>query len=103
MPSLVITLLFSRRNESSTAFLIHWLTCQSPTPVKTLRRLEISRRGAYWRFDFDANAFLHHMVRNLMGCLLAVGSGRQRPEWMAEVLAAREGGSPQRNKGPARF
>jgi len=63
--------------------------CQSPTPVKTLRSLEISRRGAYWRFDFDANAFLHHMVRNLMGCLLAVGSGRKRPEWMAEVLAAR--------------
>ncbi len=63
--------------------------CQSPTPVKTLRSLEISRRGAYWRFDFDANAFLHHMVRNLMGCLLAVGSGRQAPGWMAEVLAAR--------------
>ena len=38
-----------------------------------------SRRGAYWRFDFDANAFLHHMVRNLMGCLLAVGSGRRAP------------------------
>jgi tRNA pseudouridine38-40 synthase len=63
--------------------------CQSPTPVKTLRSLEISRRGAYWRFDFDANAFLHHMVRNLLGCLLAVGSGRQAPGWMAEVLAAR--------------
>lgn len=63
--------------------------CQSPTPVKTLRSLEIGRRGAYWRFDFDASAFLHHMVRNLMGCLLAVGSGRRRPEWMAEVLAAR--------------
>jgi tRNA pseudouridine38-40 synthase len=63
--------------------------CQSPTPVKTLRRIEITRRGAYWRFDFDANAFLHHMVRNLMGCLIAVGSGRQLPGWTAEVLAAR--------------
>jgi tRNA pseudouridine38-40 synthase len=63
--------------------------CQSPTPVKTLRSIAISRRGAYWRFDFDANAFLHHMVRNLMGCLLAVGSGRRSPGWMAEVLAAR--------------
>ena len=63
--------------------------CQSPTPVKTLRRIDIERRGAYWRFDFDANAFLHHMVRNLMGCLLAVGSGRRPPGWMAEVLAAR--------------
>jgi len=63
--------------------------CQSPTPVKTLREIRIGRRGAYWRFDFDANAFLHHMVRNLMACLLAIGSGRQPPDWMAEVLAAR--------------
>jgi len=63
--------------------------CQSPTPVKTLRSIGICRRGSYWRFDFDANAFLHHMVRNLMGCLLAVGSGRQPPGWMADVLAAR--------------
>ncbi len=63
--------------------------CQSPTPVKTLRRIEISRRGAYWCFDFDANAFLQHMVRNLMGCLVAVGSGRRGPGWVAQVLAAR--------------
>ncbi len=64
--------------------------CQSPTPVKTLRAIDISRRGAYWRFDFDANAFLQHMVRNIMGCLLAVGSGRQPPGWAAELLAARD-------------
>jgi len=63
--------------------------CQSHTPVKTLRSIEIVRQGAYWHFDFDANAFLHHMVRNLMGCLLAVGSGRQPPGWLAQVLAAR--------------
>jgi tRNA pseudouridine38-40 synthase len=64
--------------------------CQSPTPVKTLRRIDISRRGAYWRFDFEANAFLHHMIRNLMGCLLQVGQGLQPPEWMGRVLAARD-------------
>jgi tRNA pseudouridine38-40 synthase len=63
--------------------------CQSPTPVKTLRAIHIARRGAYWRFDFDGNAFLHHMVRNLMGCLVAVGQGLHHPDWMAEVLAAR--------------
>ena len=63
--------------------------CQARTPVKTLRRIEIGRRGAYWRFDFDANAFLHHMVRNLMGCLVAIGAGGQPPAWMAEVLASR--------------
>ena len=54
--------------------------------MKTLRGIAIERRGAYWRFDFEANAFLHHMVRNIMGCLLAVGSGRRAPGWMAEVL-----------------
>ncbi len=64
--------------------------CQSPTPVKTLRSIQISQRGAYWRFDFDANAFLHHMVRNILGCLIVVGSGRQAPAWMQEVLTARD-------------
>ena len=63
--------------------------CQSPTPVKTLRHIDIDQRAAYWRFEFDANAFLHHMVRNIMGCLVAVGQGRHSPAWMAEVLAAR--------------
>lgn len=63
--------------------------CQAATPVKTLRAIGVRRHGAYWHFEFDASAFLHHMVRNLMGCLLAVGSGRQAPDWMAEVLAAR--------------
>lgn len=63
--------------------------CQAATPVKTVRAIEISRRGAYWRFDFDASAFLHHMVRNIMGCLVAVGSGRQPADWMAAVLASR--------------
>lgn len=64
--------------------------CQAASPVKTLRGIAISRRGAYWRFDFDASAFLHHMVRNIMGCLVAVGSGNRPPGWMAEVLAARD-------------
>lgn len=63
--------------------------CQSASPVKTLRRLDIHRRGAYWRFEFDASAFLHHMVRNLMGCLIAVGQGSRPPAWVGEVLASR--------------
>jgi len=63
--------------------------CQALSPVKTLRQLDISRHGAYWRFDFEASAFLHHMVRNIMGCLVAVGTGSHPPEWMAEVLASR--------------
>ncbi|MDQ6681577.1 MAG: tRNA pseudouridine(38-40) synthase TruA [Pseudomonadota bacterium] len=64
--------------------------CQAATPVRTLRSIRISRRGAYWRFDFDANAFLHHMVRNIIGCLVAVGNGGQAPEWIVEVLASRD-------------
>jgi tRNA pseudouridine38-40 synthase len=63
--------------------------CQAPTPVKTMRAIDVTRRGSYWRFDFDANAFLHHMVRNLMGTLLAVGSGVRDEAWLAAVLASK--------------
>jgi len=64
--------------------------CQSPTPVKTLRAATVERRGDYWRFDFDADAFLHHMIRNIMGALIAVGSGGRDAAWLAEVLAGRD-------------
>lgn len=64
--------------------------CQAKSPVKTVRRIDISRRGPYWRFEFEANAFLHHMIRNIMGCLLVVGQGLKPPAWMDEVLAARD-------------
>jgi tRNA pseudouridine38-40 synthase len=63
--------------------------CQAKTPVKTLRRADISQRGEYFVFDFEASAFLHHMVRNLVGSLVYVGMGRKPVEWLAEVLAAR--------------
>jgi len=63
--------------------------CQSPTPVKRIHRIDVTRRGPYWRFEFEANAFLHHMIRNIMGCLVAIGQGTQAPGWMGEVLAAR--------------
>ena len=63
--------------------------CQAKSPIKTLTRIDISRRGPYWRFEFEANAFLHHMIRNLMGCLVSVGQGAHRPDWILEVLAAR--------------
>ena len=64
--------------------------CQALSAVKTMRVIEISQRGAYWRFEFDASAFLHHMVRNLMGCILAVGSGTRSADWVSDVLAARD-------------
>ncbi len=64
--------------------------CQAASPVKTIRAIAITRRGAYWRFEFDANAFLHHMVRNLMGCLLAVGSSARSEGWLLEVLQSKD-------------
>ena len=62
--------------------------CQALSPVKTLQRIEISQRGAYWRFEFEANAFLHHMIRNIMGCLITVGQGKQPPQWIETVRLA---------------
>jgi len=64
--------------------------CQALSPVKNMLRIAISRRGAYWRFEFEANAFLHHMIRNIMGCLLYVGEQRQPVEWMQQVMQARD-------------
>ena len=67
--------------------------CQAKSPVKTMHRIDISQRAGagsrYWRFEFEANAFLHHMIRNIMGCLLAIGQGSHPPEWLAEVVEAR--------------
>lgn len=64
--------------------------CQARNPVRTLHEVRIESRGAWVLMSFTANAFLHHMVRNLVGCLVYVGAGRRAPEWLAEVLAARE-------------
>jgi tRNA pseudouridine38-40 synthase len=64
--------------------------CQARSPVRTLHRLEIERHGDYVIFDFCANAFLHHMVRNLVGALVYVGKGRHEPAWVADVLERRD-------------
>jgi tRNA pseudouridine38-40 synthase len=64
--------------------------CQALSPVKEMRRIDINRIGDYWRFDFEASAFLHHMVRNLMGALVTIGNGSQPPTFMAELLAQRD-------------
>jgi tRNA pseudouridine38-40 synthase len=64
--------------------------CQALSPVKELRAVGIRRLGAYWRFDFEASAFLHHMVRNIMGCLVAIGTGVRTPQWLEAVLLGRD-------------
>ena len=53
-------------------------------------RLDVARRGDYVVFDVCANAFLHHMVRNIVGSLVYVGKGKHPPEWVGEVLASRD-------------
>ncbi len=64
--------------------------CQAKSPVRTLTKLEISMQGAYVVFDLCANGFLHHMVRNIIGSLIYIGSGRQAPAWMRDLLLARD-------------
>ncbi len=65
--------------------------CQAANPVRTLTRCEVVRLGAALvRVRVQANAFLHHMVRNVVGALVAVGTGRQHSGWIGELLAARD-------------
>jgi tRNA pseudouridine38-40 synthase len=64
--------------------------CQAASPIRNLARIDIRRSGDYVVFELAANAFLHHMVRNIVGCLVYVGCGRQPPEWLAGVLAGRD-------------
>ena len=64
--------------------------CQAKSPVKSLERAEVERDGALFLFTFRANAFLHHMVRNIVGALVLVGQRRQAPAWIAELLAMRD-------------
>jgi tRNA pseudouridine38-40 synthase len=64
--------------------------CQALSPVKTMLSIDLNQRGAYWRIEFEATAFLHHMIRNIMGCLVLIGQGRQPPDWILDVLAARD-------------
>jgi tRNA pseudouridine38-40 synthase len=63
--------------------------CQAKTPIKTLALADIRRHGALVTFSFTADAFLQHMVRNMVGALVAVGMGREAPEWLGELLASR--------------
>lgn len=64
--------------------------CQAKSPVRDMREVVVGRHGDYLSFDFRADGFLHHMIRNLVGALVYVGKGRYPPEWLAEVLAGRD-------------
>ena len=60
--------------------------CQAKSPIRNLTKLEITRQGDIIAFELRANAFLHHMVRNIVGCMVYVGKGRHSPEWMEALL-----------------
>lgn len=64
--------------------------CQAPHARRDVQSIAVAREGDEIRVDVQANAFLHHMVRNLVGSLLAVGAGEQLEGWIAEVLAGRD-------------
>ncbi len=64
--------------------------CQAPSPIRTLYQLDICQQEDVIEFRLRANAFLHHMVRNIVGSLLVVGRAEQSPDWLAGVLASQD-------------
>lgn len=64
--------------------------CQSPHAFRDLQAISVRREGEQVRVDVQANAFLHHMVRNIVGSLLVVGRGEKPESWIAELLAGRD-------------
>lgn len=60
--------------------------CQAKSPVRTMHDIGIDRHGDIIIFTLHANAFLHHMVRNIVGTLIVAGNGSQAPDWVADVL-----------------
>jgi tRNA pseudouridine38-40 synthase len=64
--------------------------CQSSTPMRRVDLIEVSRRGELVIIDIQANAFLHHMVRNIAGALIAVGRGQRDPGWLATLMEMRD-------------
>lgn len=66
------------------------LACQAKHPVRTIHELQVQRHGECVVIDVAANAFLHHMVRNIAGVLIAIGQGERPPEWTGQLLEARD-------------
>ncbi len=64
--------------------------CQAKSPIKTMHAIKIEQRGDLMMFTLHANAFLHHMVRNIVGSLVYVGNGSQPSRWIAELLTAKD-------------
>jgi tRNA pseudouridine38-40 synthase len=74
--------------------------CQAKSPIRTIHQLEISKHGESIHFVVRANAFLHHMVRNLVGTLVYVGKGKHPPQWVHQVLQSRDRAKAAPTFGP---
>ncbi|VAW70789.1 tRNA pseudouridine(38-40) synthase [hydrothermal vent metagenome] len=64
--------------------------CQAKTSIRTIERINISRKQQYIFMDIKANAFLHHMVRNIIGVLIPIGSGEREIDWCQQVLQSKD-------------
>lgn len=66
------------------------IECQSRTPMRNVLRAQVSRRGQMVELEIEANAFLHHMVRNIAGSLIEIGRGVRPADWTRELLLGRD-------------
>lgn len=64
--------------------------CQANSPIRTMHKLDLNCQREWIWLDLNANAFLQHMVRNIAGCLIEIGSGKRSVAWLAEVLAEKD-------------
>lgn len=65
-------------------------SCQAKSPIRTIHHLDINKLGDWYFITVCANAFLHHMVRNIAGVLIAIGKGKKEVSWIEEVLEAKD-------------
>jgi len=64
--------------------------CQAKSPVRTVNYVNVTRQGEFVLIDIEANAFLHHMVRNIAGVLMDIGAGKEKPIWAKDILEKRD-------------
>ncbi len=64
--------------------------CESQSPMRNVHYIKVTRQDDFVVIEIQANAFLHHMVRNIAGSLMMVGAGLKSPEWMQEVMEAKD-------------
>jgi tRNA pseudouridine38-40 synthase len=74
--------------------------CQAKSPVRRIHAFSVEKSGDTFHFVVTANAFLHHMVRNLVGTLVYVGKGKHPPQWVSELLDSKDRAKAAPTFGP---